>query len=102
MRPETPQGLSPWLVRDASPAGRSGATAWKRRNAVVDGAVTAVATGGNMPTNTPPNQETVEREPRGKRSAPEEPRPAPSKGAAEADAAQQREREKRIERFRER
>jgi len=68
---------------------------------VIDGAVTAVATGGNMPTNTPPNRKTVEREPRGKRSAPEEPRPAPSKGA-DADAAQQREREKRIERFRER
>jgi len=60
-----------------------------------------VATGGNMPTNTPPNRQTVEREPRGKRSAPEKPRATPPKGAADADAAQ-REREKRIERFRER
>jgi len=60
-----------------------------------------VATRGNMPTNTPPNRKTVEREPRGKRSVPEKPRPTPSEGAADADAAQ-REREKRIERFRER
>jgi len=68
---------------------------------VVDGALTAGYHQGNMPTNTPPNRKTVEREPRGKRSAPEKPRPIPPEGAADADAAQ-REREKRIERFRER
>jgi hypothetical protein len=60
-----------------------------------------VATGGNMPTNTPPNRKTTEGEPSGERSVPEKPQPAPPKGAAEAEEAQ-REREKRLERFRER
>jgi hypothetical protein len=59
------------------------------------------AIGGDMPTNIPPNRETVESEPRSKRSAPEQPQPVPPKGASDGDAAQ-REREKRIERFRER
>jgi hypothetical protein len=55
-----------------------------------------------MQTKTPPNRETVEGEPRGRRPVPEKPPPTPSKGGAnDADAAQ-REREKRIERFRER
>jgi hypothetical protein len=59
------------------------------------------AIGGDMPTNTPPNRETVEGEPRDKRSTPEQPQPAPPKGASDGDAGQ-RDREKRIERFRER
>jgi hypothetical protein len=59
------------------------------------------AIGDDMPTNTRPNRKSVDDKPRGNQSSPEQPPPPPSKGASDEEAAQ-REREKRIERFRER